>query len=58
MKTLDERFIIYFALVILCCTTGIFLGLAAGLWSFIQIAAVIEFMYWLGIQARTRSEHF
>jgi len=58
MKTLDDRFMIYFALLILCCTSSIFLGLAAGLFSFIQIAAVIEFMYWLGTQARTGNEHF
>jgi len=48
MGTLDERFLIYSALLILCSTTGVFVGLAAGLWSFVQIAAVIEFIYWIG----------
>ncbi len=57
MKTLDERFMIYSALVILCCTSSVFFGVTAGIWSFVQIAAVIEFMYWLGLPASTHSEH-
>jgi len=48
MDTLDERLLIYSALLILCSTAGVFVGLAAGLWSFVQIVAVIEFMYWIG----------
>ncbi|MBE9538827.1 MAG: hypothetical protein IMF06_07065 [Proteobacteria bacterium] len=58
MKTLDERFLIYSALVILCCTSSVFFGLAAGFWSLIQITAVIEFMYWIGLPASTHSEQF
>ena len=58
MKTLDERFMVYFGLLILCCMSSIFLGLAAALLSFIQIAAVIEFMYWLGVRVRTGNKHF
>ena len=48
MDTLDERFLIYSALLILCGVASVFLGLAAGLWSFLQIVAMIEFMYWIG----------
>lgn len=48
MGTLDERFFIYEALLILCSAASVFVGLAAGLWSFVQIAAVIEFLYWIG----------
>ena len=48
MDTLDERFLVYAALLILCSTASVFVGLAAGLWSFIQIVAVIEFLYWIG----------
>ena len=48
MDTLDERFLIYAALLILCSAASVFVGLAAGLWSFLQIVAVIEFMYWIG----------
>ncbi len=56
MKTLDERFMIYSALVILCCTSSVFFGVAAGFWSLVQMTAVIEFMYWIGIPSSTRSE--
>ena len=48
MDTPDERFLIYAALLILCSTTSVFVGLVAGLWSFVQIVAVIEFVYWIG----------
>ncbi|RLA56685.1 MAG: hypothetical protein DRQ98_01415 [Gammaproteobacteria bacterium] len=48
MNTQDERFFLYSALLILCCTASIFVGLVAGLWSFVQIVAVIELMYWIG----------
>jgi hypothetical protein len=48
MDTPDERFLIYAALLILCSTTSVFVGLVAGLWSFVQIVAVIEFIYWIG----------
>ncbi|MBT4521962.1 MAG: hypothetical protein HOC23_18340 [Halieaceae bacterium] len=48
MSTLDERFLIYAALAILCSTVSVFLGLAAGVWSFLQICAVIELLFWIG----------
>ncbi len=48
MDTLEERFLIYSALLILCSTASVFVGLAAGFWSFVQIAAVIELIYWIG----------
>ena len=50
METVEERFLIYTALMILCATIGTFLGLAAGFWSFVQIAAVIELIYWFAIR--------
>ena len=56
MNTLDERFVIYTALALLCSTASVFLGLAAGIWSFIQIAAVIEFLYWIGLSADSNPE--
>ena len=48
MDRSDERILVYTALLIVCCTIGSFLGLVAGAWTFLQIAAVIELMYWLG----------
>ena len=56
MNTLDERFVIYTALALLCSTASVFLGLAAGIWSFIQIAAVIEFLYWIVLSADSNPE--
>ena len=56
MNILDERFVIYTALVLLCSIASVFLGMAAGLWSFLQIAAVIELLYWVGLAARPQSE--
>jgi hypothetical protein len=46
MDRLDERFLIYSALAVLCATAAVFLGPAAGFWSFIQIVAMIELVYW------------
>ena len=47
MNKLGERFLIYAALGLLCVLTGAVVGTAAGLWSFVQIVAVIEFIYWI-----------
>ena len=48
MDTLDERFLIYSALLVLCAFAGVFLGLVAASWTFFQVAAVIELVYWIG----------
>ena len=48
MNAIDERFFIYSALALLCSAVSAFLGAVAGLWSFLQIAAIIEFLYWIG----------
>ena len=48
MSKVDERFLVYTALAMVCSTAGVFLGLAAGVWSFIQIAAIIELAYLAG----------
>ena len=55
MDTLDERFAIYSALVILCAVASAFLGLIIGAWTFVQMALVIEFMYWIGGFGRDKS---
>ena len=55
MTKLEERILIYIALAILCCTISVFLGAAAGIYTFMQIAAVIEFIYWFGTSHRLRS---
>lgn len=47
MNKLGERFLIYTGLGVLCAFTGAVVGTAAGLWSFVQVVAVIEFIYWI-----------
>lgn len=55
MNAADGRFMIYAALALLCSAASAFLGAAAGLWSFLQIAAVFEFLYWIGLPAGSNS---
>mgnify|MGYP001825165190 CR=1 FL=1 len=47
MNKLGERFLIYTALAVLCATTAAFAGTVAALWSFFQVVAVIELIYWI-----------
>ena len=51
MNKLGERFLIYAALAGLCALTAAVVGTAAGLWSFLQVVAVIEFIYWIATPA-------
>jgi len=55
MTRLEQRILVYTALAILCSTAGIFLGAVAGVATFVQIAAVVEFIYWFGTSRRVRS---
>jgi len=48
MNTMGERIFVYSALVVLCVVLSALLGLPAGIWSLLQIVAVVEFIYWLG----------
>jgi hypothetical protein len=50
MTALEERFLVYTALSVLCATSGAFLGPAAGVCSFLQILAVIELIYWFAFR--------
>ena len=47
MNRFSERLVIYAALIVLCALTAAFVGTAAGVWSFFQVVAVIEFIYWM-----------
>ena len=47
MNKWGERFLIYAALAVLCGMTAAFAGTAAAVWSFVQVAAVIELIYWI-----------
>jgi hypothetical protein len=54
MKTMEERFLIYTALLLLCATSAVFVGAVAALWSFVQIVAVIELVFLVGAPAGVR----
>lgn len=54
MSNLDVRMLVYTALVILCSVIGVTLGLAAAVYTFMQIAAVTEFIYWFGSSRRMK----
>ena len=47
MNKWGERLLIYAALALLCTMTATFAGGAAGFWSFVQVTAVIELIYWM-----------
>jgi hypothetical protein len=47
MDNLDERFLVYTALLILCSFLSVLVSLPAGIWTFLQIATVIEIIYWI-----------
>jgi hypothetical protein len=51
MDNLDERFLVYSGLLLLCSTIAVFTGLQAGIWTFLQVATVIELLYWLALNA-------
>ena len=51
MNKLGERFLIYTALAVLCSMTAAFAGAAAAIWSFLQVVAVIELIYWIASPA-------
>lgn len=50
MAALEDRFLIYTALLVVCATSGAFLGLTACICSFVQVAAVIELIYWFAFR--------
>ena len=54
MTSTEERFLIYAALLMVCAAAGLLLGPAAALWSFVQIAFVIELLFLFGAPARAR----
>ncbi len=57
MKKLEERASVYAALILLSSICGLFLGLSAGAWSFLQMALVIELTYMIGGTVRNENLH-
>lgn len=48
MNSFDERFLVYMALVVVSATAGALIDWQAGLWTLVQMACVVELVYWLG----------
>ena len=48
MTELEERIVIYIGLAVVCAFIGVFAGLLAAGLTYLQIAAVIEAIYWFG----------
>lgn len=53
MTTLEERVLIYTALAIVCSFIMVSISVMAGTLTFIQIAAVVEALYWFGLPKRS-----
>ena len=51
MNRLGERFLIYTGLAVLCALTAAFAGTSAAIWSFVQVVAVVELIYWIASPA-------
>ncbi len=58
MNTPELRITIYSALALLCCVVSALAGPAAAIWSFVQMAAVIELLYALLQPARVHTDSF
>ena len=49
MTKLEERVLIYTALAVVCAFAAVFIGLWMGVMVFIQVAVIIEALYWFGL---------
>ena len=47
MNSPNERILIYVALLVVCGAASVLVGPTAGIYSFLQIALVIEIFYWI-----------
>jgi hypothetical protein len=54
MGNSEQRAPIYWVLLVICGAISICMVPAAGLWSFLQVATVIEGLRWLGEQEPDR----
>ena len=49
MTPIEERVLIYIALAVVCAFVGVFTGFAIAAMTYLQIAVVIEALYWFGL---------
>ncbi len=57
MTEIEERVLIYIALAVICAFVGVFAGLGAAALTFLQIAGVIEALFWFGVPRPGASKH-
>lgn len=57
MTTFEERVLVYTALAVVCAFIAVFAGLAAAALTLLQIAAVIEALFWFGVPKPGSSRH-
>ncbi len=57
MTSIEERVLIYIALAVVCAFVGVFAGIAAAALTFLQIAGVIEALFWFGVPRPAPSKH-
>jgi len=55
MNRWDDRWLVYPVLLLLCAALSLCTGPAAGLWSLLQVAVVIELTRWLGAAGARRA---
>lgn len=49
MTSVEERILVYMALLVVCAFIAVFAGLAAAAFTLLQVAAVIEALFWFGV---------
>ncbi len=54
MQDMQERKLVYTALLIACAVIALGAGPLVGLWSFLQVGVMIELACWLGLQRGNR----
>jgi hypothetical protein len=57
MTVIEERILVYIALAVICAFLAAFTGLLAGALSFMQIAAIIEALFWFGVPGRDTAKY-
>ena len=57
MSNIEERILLYIALAVICAFVAVAAGLVAAGFTFLQIAAVIEALFWFGVPKPGPSRH-
>ena len=57
MTEFEERIVVYIALAVVCAFIGAFAGFSAAGLTYLQIAIVIEAIYWFGVPRPLVSRH-